>query len=752
MTKSNTMINKLLFLTLICFLTACGSNKVTLEEMPEQSYSIRPGTTYICYKDLLVLDDNVYKKQDGSYQKTGKTLSDMLGFDIRYACKQYQNLIVTVTNWNEFFIFNMDTGEGYTCSSDDGLGIDSDDWYIYEGELYYGVYKNRVDSLKIIKKFNLTNQEDREIYRSRKDGWGYFQFYVRGDGTIFLECKANKKQYWQYYMLQLDENGEYQEKKLWRAENWESRECLALNRHGLIIKGYFLSSDENAEGDFPFEVVVIKDDGEVEKLELEYAEYKQYLDIGYLENDVSYSGDQIVANDTLLKEAEGVTFYDYNGNVQAEYPLADKHWLDRGFGMEVIFYHDGKLTALYMREDTGELYITQIQADLEQYMEIAETDTPEEAERQAGAGQGAYEDDGETAMYFPSTLEEVPEVGYSAAGGETTYICYKDLLILDYTVYEKENGVYKITDKKIEDFLGITYERYRNDRYKQYKNFIITTVDRTESFLVYDMDTDSSNIYPSNNNLFIMDWYVYNGDIYYHGYNQEGGYEGAVRSISITDGEDRVVYRSEKLGMRLSDFYMRDDGTIFWVWLSEKIDDRMEFWKLQPDEDGEYRETKLCEMESWFDITGQGFSQYGLILSSGDYLYHEGGGIYPRGSKVIITDSGEVEILEMEHTVSARYLDGGYLIRDLPEPEFWTDPYPWEQIYNDGELLKKATGVTFYDYDGNEGKTYQLIDSNMVKEGFLMKDLFYSDGKITAIFAQEDTGELYISQVWTDLE
>lgn len=325
-----------------------------LEEMPELVYS---GGNYICYKDMLVFDfdDTVYRWQNGQYQRTDESLTDMLGIKNQryFTYRQSKNLIVAKSeNEKSFLIYDMDTDSryAYPCNHNHRIWIP---WYVYDGEIYYMEYEydeeNRVSHVDgAIRKINLADGKDTEVYRSEN----IWYFFMRGDGTIFYEGHGGHN----YWKLERDENGEYKETKLWETDRWEFREWLAFNQYGLIVVGQFPYIDD-VSGEL-FEQVVIKDNGEAETLYLP-GDGKKYLDNGYLTYDYD-SADRVT----------GVTCYDYEGNILATYPLISKSKLDEGFGLARLLYYDEKITVIYEQEDTGELYIVQVEADFGQIEEM----------------------------------------------------------------------------------------------------------------------------------------------------------------------------------------------------------------------------------------------------------------------------------------------------------------------------------------------------------------------------------------------
>lgn len=321
------------------------------------------------------------------------------------------------------------------------------------------------------------------------------------------------------------------------------------------------------------------------------------------------------------------------------------------------------------------------------------------------------------ALEFTGTLEEIPELGYS--GGN--YICYKDMLVFDSdnTVYRWQNGKYQRTDESLADMLGIKDQRYFT--YRQSKNLIIAKAEDEKSFLVYDMDTDFGYAYLCNHNIRIWNWRVYNGEIYYTEYAEENHVDGAIRKINLADGKDTEVYRSENIWY----FFMRDDGTIFYEGHGGH-----NYWKLEQDANGEYRETKLWETDRWKFREWSAFNQYGLIVVGQFYYIDDVSG--ELFEQVAIKDNGEVETLYLPGDWE-QFLDNGYLTYDY-------------------DSANRVTGVTCYDYEGNILATYPLIDKSKLDEGYSLARLLYYDEKITAIYEQEDTGELYIVQVGADFD
>lgn len=365
------MIKKILSIIMIGMLmisilmTASIDDTVELVEIPELRLSAYYyQIAYICYKDTLVIDRTIYKKQNGSYKQSDKTLCDILDYkneDNLTKCRQYENFLVTTSeDKKNFLLYDMELCCTYTIPCKNGVGIS--EWYIYDSYIVYNEYKENTDKSRVrdnaIREISLTNGVDKEIYRKKVEGLLFFHFMIRDDGAIICEWMGDG--YRQYWLIQQAENEEWEEKKLWENNQWKFEYWKDFNQYGLVILGQFYYAQETGLT----EIVVIKDNGEVETLDLHIKGECLFLDNGYLLSDVPYSMEQLQEDRSLSKKASSVTFYNYKGNALETYQLIDCEKLVEGFSLEKLLYHDGKITALYVREDTGELYISQVEERL----------------------------------------------------------------------------------------------------------------------------------------------------------------------------------------------------------------------------------------------------------------------------------------------------------------------------------------------------------------------------------------------------
>lgn len=342
-----------------------GAEDILLEEVPELGYAYIPiagGDTYICYKDILILEDDVYHYENGNYIKTDETLRDMLGIEDNYPYyyRQYKNLIVSC-NGKCFILYDMDTNKSFNyLVQDDSGSFDILNWYLYDGYLYY-----RLFPLDEIRRIHLSDGEEEVIYSGKKDDMGIRQFAMRSDGKILCEwCSTSKRE---YYLIEPCDNGEWKEEKIWETgDRWKYVEWYAFNQYGLFQITEFRHYESRLEGSMLMgEDVIIRENGTVENFDLDRNVARTlYLDTGYL-RCIPYSEEMLDKDSTHLlgMRVSGVIFYDYAGNVQSTHQLVEPRILQDGYHMRKLMYHDGKITALYTQEDTGKLYIAQVEVE-----------------------------------------------------------------------------------------------------------------------------------------------------------------------------------------------------------------------------------------------------------------------------------------------------------------------------------------------------------------------------------------------------
>ena len=332
------------------------NNGINLKEVPERGDDVDCDWRYFAYKDLLILEyGRVYKKQDGMYQLTDQTLSDMTGIEnenISVWYKQCRNLLIAeAKDMTAFLVYDMETDLTYSCPVEKGREIGA--WYIQDGEIYYTEWILNDDGRKscdnAIRKMNPENGESVEYYRSENPELDFFWFYIRKDGTIFCECGGADAGRWVYWKIQQDADRKWTETKLCEVNRWKYRGVKELNEYGLLVNGQLFDGAK-------IESVVIKDNGDIEPITLLGEQPRVYLDNGYLVRGKAWQ--------------EGyVTFYDYAVNAVNTYRLIDEDYIEKGYKLENLIYCDNIITGLYVQEDTQELYVAQIRAEIEQEAE-----------------------------------------------------------------------------------------------------------------------------------------------------------------------------------------------------------------------------------------------------------------------------------------------------------------------------------------------------------------------------------------------
>ena len=168
-------------------------------------------------------------------------------------------------------------------------------------------------------------------------------------------------------------------------------------------------------------------------------------------------------------------------------------------------------------------------------------------------------------------IRAIPELGYDVHGN-SRYVCYKDLLILDLdygnnVVYQKQNGIYQVTDWTLHEILQTEEEP---EAYMQHGNLIVALSEEKTSFLIYDMDSGETYSYSCEKGKQIDCWYLYQGEIYYmeRMMNDDGTYvtDKTIKGINLDKGDKRIIYQSEKPKMDYFWFFIREDGMIFCEW------------------------------------------------------------------------------------------------------------------------------------------------------------------------------------------
>lgn len=350
-----------------------------LQEIPQMNYRNSGAinlysNNYICHNDTLILESKIYKKEGSRYVRQASTLNTVFNIDedLIMITAQYRNWAITTSRDDtSFLIYDMDTQKKYCYYSvEEGTEIGVF-WHVYDGCIYYmeqsveddGFYCHR------LKKLSLKNGSITDFYQpAGKGGDNYVlsNFRMRDDGTFVYELHRKTDDSKEYWVAWADEDGKWSGEKIWETNHWEFTYLLDFNQYGLVITGDSHAADS--------EIIVIKDSGETELLEQRFSAdsitYGEYLftDDGYFcshlaELDKSVWDTDDVASEFLSRRlADGVSFYDYAGNLSGYYPMVDKALLEQGYYLKELTYYEGMLTGFYVQRDTGELYISQVKA------------------------------------------------------------------------------------------------------------------------------------------------------------------------------------------------------------------------------------------------------------------------------------------------------------------------------------------------------------------------------------------------------
>lgn len=348
--------------------------EVDLQEIPELSYrnvsELSIGENYICYEDTLIIGNVIYKKKEGRYIKQELTLNSL--FDIADGltarCMQYKNLIITVAkDGKSFLIYDMDSDLKYNYSCMDEDMYIGAYWYVYDGCIFYSEWDTQYIKKRTLRQINLLNGDDKMICKpdnEKEEGCVFGKFRIRNDGTIIYEIYDKTEGCREYWIIETDENGKWKEQKVWETKEWEYAYALDFNQYGLVMFGEFYYPQSVSSY---YEIVVIKDNGEIEKINNGSKGKYLFMDNGYFWSDAVTLENMQWDKDEVLSEylTDSVSFYDYDGNKLNTYQMVSKSLLKQGYYLKKLIYSEGKLTGFYVQKETEELYISQINVDLE---------------------------------------------------------------------------------------------------------------------------------------------------------------------------------------------------------------------------------------------------------------------------------------------------------------------------------------------------------------------------------------------------
>lgn len=357
--------------------------ELNLQYIPELGYckSIEGGgiyrensyvrkSTYACWKDWLILGDEVYKRQEnGFYKRIGDHyLCEMIGVKYLYDLKQCKNLIIMNDQMQEnFCVFNLDTGEKKEMSDLEEKPGKDFEWHLFNGNIYY-----RPEDKKSIWKLDLLSGKDEEFYRlDEKKGKTYDidGFSIREDGIVMaVLCDLQELQdnhssdsisenipcHYEFWCIGTGED-RFLEKKAGETNAYITLTCLGYNQYGFFLNGTYPTSDGRHCLD---EYIYLTEDGSVKKLYPAGESEQFYLTEGgyYLLNGAG-TVPGITSN---ISRVYSVSKYNLDSSYLKSYRLIEESMLAKGWYMLDIIIYNGQATAFYANESEDYLYISQV--------------------------------------------------------------------------------------------------------------------------------------------------------------------------------------------------------------------------------------------------------------------------------------------------------------------------------------------------------------------------------------------------------
>ncbi|MDE5589720.1 MAG: hypothetical protein K2J60_11380 [Acetatifactor sp.] len=313
-------------------------------------------TDYVCWKDLLVIGNKVYRRKNGIYERTEERPQDW--FDIEdddldsYKLKQYENLLIAQDEANsKIIVYDMDTSRQISEYS-----LEAFFWRVYKDKIYYRTWDEgifRMDPL---------SGESELIYAC--DGGSDLMIRDNGDMLIMKGDRmvSDEMEFW---LLSHDEQGDLSAKKIWETD--EYMETAEFIDRGLFILGEY---NYDCGGGF----LCLKDNGEVEMVVIEkgsawarsiiteegYFLWDSQLLSEEEKQEILFSWDRD-QREKAVTVVDSISYYDFQGNEQGIWRLIDDEMLEAGYRLVHIVYGNGAIFAFYENEELDDLYISKVQ-------------------------------------------------------------------------------------------------------------------------------------------------------------------------------------------------------------------------------------------------------------------------------------------------------------------------------------------------------------------------------------------------------
>ncbi len=363
------VIAVLIIAVMLFFLSGCAETEyLNLEYVPELAFSnhykIKEGI-FICWNDMIILDEAVYRIEDGTYKKTDENLCDFFNLAEltecgAYGVKQYYNLIITVDNsLKRFLIYDMESMETYSYEVYDAGSLAGYDWYVCNGNIYYEVQEDVNELNRMIICMDILTGENKKIYSLSEDELSQnmtlaYSFMLRADESMLVAVYNGNTEAVNYKKITIGSNRPVEE-KLWETDKYMYLYSLQYNEAGAFILGEFYRT----EGGKETEVICLKDNGDIALSNILSIYGLLMTDEGYYLCDNSKKSYMMAdtKTDDWIAVIDSITFYDYEGEVVKRYYLDSEELRQKGYKLENIIYAGEKIMVFYCNETTGDLQI-----------------------------------------------------------------------------------------------------------------------------------------------------------------------------------------------------------------------------------------------------------------------------------------------------------------------------------------------------------------------------------------------------------
>ncbi len=339
-----------------------------LEYVPELGFSDYlkiKGGIFICWNDMVILDDNVYRIEDGIYKKTNENLCDFFNImelteNGSYGVRQYHNLIITVNdNKDKFLIYDMDSMKTYSYDMYNAGGIASYTWFVCNGTIYYEVQTDENELERMIVSMDILTGENKKIYslseRELSNGMNLaYSFMLRRDEAILLPIYNSNTEMVEYRKINSDTNWLVEE-KLWETDKYTYLYSMQYNEKGAFLFGEFYRT----KGGKDTEIICVRDNGEtlisniLSLYGLIMTDEGYYL-CGNSKDPYMMAGAKV---DDWITVIDSITFYDYEGKMIQQYYLDNQEFRQKGYKLENIIYAGSEMIIFYCNEENGDLQI-----------------------------------------------------------------------------------------------------------------------------------------------------------------------------------------------------------------------------------------------------------------------------------------------------------------------------------------------------------------------------------------------------------